>query len=186
MMITLKTERLILRFYREDDLPEYHKLLSDRKNLYYLDDIATNTLEESLESLNAAIEANQQEKARLFCLTLPGTDQIIGAVGYEIDSITPIGKIAEPMGWFIRPEYQGKGYITEAAKRILAFAFLEDNCIRVATGCDQENLPSQKVMAKLGFRKEAEKIESYWHDGKMKTRLEFAINKNEFMKSSHQ
>jgi RimJ/RimL family protein N-acetyltransferase len=184
MMIPLKTERLILRPYREDDLPAYHKLLSDRKNLYYLDDIATNTLEESLESLQAAIEVNRQEKARRFCVTLPHADKIIGAVGYEIATITPIGKIAEPMGWFILPEYQNKGYITEAAKRILEFAFLEDNCIRVATGCDKENLPSQKVMAKLGFRKEAEKIDSYWHDGAMKTRLEFAINRDEFLKSS--
>jgi RimJ/RimL family protein N-acetyltransferase len=36
-------------------------------------------------------------------------------------------------------------------------------------------------MRKLGFRKEAERIESQWHDGKMKTRLEFAINKNEYV-----
>ena len=50
-MKTLETERLILRAYDESDLPEYHKLLSDKQNMYFLNDITTNSLEESKESL---------------------------------------------------------------------------------------------------------------------------------------
>ena len=183
MLPKLETERLIIRQYEESDLPEYHKMMSNRQNMYYLDDIVTNTLEESRESLKNAIEVNKNNQARRFCITLKEekNNKLIGSVGYEIYAETPIGKIAGPMGWFIMPEFHNKGYITEAAKKVLEFAFLQDNCVRVETGCYKDNAPTQKVMAKVGFRKEAEKLQSQWHDGQMKDRLEFAINKNEYM-----
>jgi len=85
------------------------------------------------------------------------------------------------MGWFIMPEQQNKGYITEAAERLLEYAFLQDNCVRVATACFKENASTQRVMAKLGFRKEAEKLNAMWHDGQLRDRLEFAINRGEFI-----
>ena len=180
-MVTLESERLIMRNYRESDLPEYHKLMSDKENMYYLYDIITNTIEESLESLKNAIDVNRKETARRFCITEKGNDKHIGSVGYEIREITPVGKIADPMGWFILPEYQNKGYITEAVKRVLKFAFLQDDCIRVVTGCFKENIPTQKVMIKAGFRQEADKPKAMWLDGQMRDRLEFALNKDEYM-----
>lgn len=178
----LESERLLLRSYNESDLPEYHSLLSDKQNMYFLDDITTSTLDESKKSLSDTIEVNNSGKARRFCITLKksGNDKLIGGVGYEIKSITPIGKIADPMGWFIMPEYQNKGYITEAVKRILDFAFTDDDCIRVATGCYADNIPTQKVMDKVGFRKEGEKYNAAYHDGKMKDRLDYAMTKDEY------
>ena len=149
--------------------------------MYFLDDLITNTIEESRESLKNAIEANEKGTARRFCIILKKNRKLIGAVGYEIASETPAEKIADPMGWFIMPEYQNKGYITEAAKKVLEFAFLQDNCIKVITGCYKDNIPTQKVMTKLGFRKEIEKTNAQWHDNKMKDRLKFAINKTEFI-----
>ncbi len=178
-MLTIETERLILRQYRETDLPEYHRLMSDRENMYFLSDIVTDTLEESRESLTQAIELNSQGKVSRFCVALKNNDKLIGGIGYDVTDTSPVGKTVH-MGWFIMPEYQNKGYITEAAKRILRYAFEDDNCVRVTTGCYKDNIPTQKVMEKVGFRKEAEKPEAMWHDGKMKTRLEFALNRNEY------
>ena len=181
-MKTLETKRLIIREYTESDLPEYHKLLSDKQNMYFLDDITTNSIEESKESLRNAIDMNSKSKARRLCIILKGNgdDKLIGGVGYEISEVTPLGKIADPMGWFVMPEFQNKGYITEAAKRVLEFAFEEDNCVRVVTGCYADNVPTQKVMDKVGFRKEAERLNASYHDGKMKDRLGYALNKEDW------
>ena len=178
--IRLETKRLILRPYEEKDLPEYHKLFSDKKNMYYLDDLITNTIEESRESLNNANELIKTGKVRRFCVALKENNKLIGGTGYDIIKETPVGKIGG-MGWFIMPEYQNKGYVTEAAKKVLEFAFLHDNCVRIETGCLKENIPSQKVMIKAGFRKEAEKIKAQWHDGQMKDRLGYAMNRDEYM-----
>ena len=179
-MIRLKTERLILRPYEEKDFPEYHRLMSDKENMYYLDDITTNTLEESRESLLEAIEFNKSGKGRRFCLALKENDKLMGGCGYDIKTETPVGKIVH-MGWFIMPEHQNKGYITEAVKKVLEFAFLHDNCVRIETGCFKDNIPTQKVMEKAEFRKEAERIKAQWHDGQMKDRLGFALNRDEYM-----
>jgi len=176
----LKTERLILRPYEEKDLSEYYKLFSDKINMYFVDDLILNTVEEAEKSLKKAIEFNNNGKARRFCIALKENDKLIGGTGYDIQAETPVGKIGG-MGWFIMPEFQNKGYITEAVKKVLEFAFLHDNCVRIETGCYKDNIPSQKVMAKAGFRKEAEKIKAQWHDGQMKDRLGFAINKDEYM-----
>ena len=180
-MITLKSDSLIIRYCKESDLADFHKMMSDKDNMYYLPELITNSIEESQKSLTSSIKANEKGDCHRFCIILKENNELIGSVGYEIPYNTPVGKIADPIGWFIMPPYQNKGYMTEAVKRVLEFAFLQDNCIRVVTACYKDNIPTQKVMAKVGFRKEAEKIEAMWHDGQMKDRLEFAINKNEFM-----
>jgi ribosomal-protein-alanine N-acetyltransferase len=177
----LETERLILRPYAESDLPAYHELLSDKDNLYYLDDCIMETMEESRASLLETIEKWQNHTARRFAVTRKEDGCFMGGVGYEIAAETPIGRIGGPMGWFIMKAYQNKGYITEAVKRVLEYAFKQDNCVRMVTGCYKENQPTQRVMAKTGFRQEAEKIKAQWHDGKMKDRLEFAINRDEYI-----
>jgi ribosomal-protein-alanine N-acetyltransferase len=172
--MTLETERLILRPYGEGDLTDYFAMLRDRKNLYYLDDIVTDTLEEARESLQGAIELAASGMARRFAILLKGEDGIIGGVGYDITAETPLGRVGH-MGWFILPEHQKKGYVTEAARRVLAYAFDEDNCTRITTGCYRDNTPSVKVMEKVGFRLEAVKPKAQYHDGEMKDRLEYSV-----------
>ena len=182
-MVTLESDRLIMRNYRDSDLTDYHKLMSDKENMYYTIPfgIPTNTIEESQKSMNNAIEFNTKGKGFRFCLALKENDKLIGAIGYEAPFETPAGRIADPMGWFLLPEYQNRGYMTEAVKRLLEFAFLQDNCVRVVTACFKENIPTQKVMEKAGFRKEAEKLKAMWLDGQMRDRLEFAINRDEYL-----
>ena len=182
-MVTLESERLIIRNYKDSDLLDYHKMMSDKDNMYYMTPfgVLTNTIEESQALMNVALEFNTKNTGFQFCVALKKNDKLIGSVGYEVPTITPVGKVCERIGWLIRSEYQNKGYVTEAIQRVLEFAFLQDNCIRVATACFKENIPTQKVMAKLGFRKEAEKLKAMWLDGEMRDRLEFAINKDEYM-----
>ena len=181
-MVILESDRLIMRNYKESDLTEYHRIMSDKENMYFFIPFGfvTNSIEESHESLKNAIDFNAKEQGYRFCLTLKENDKMIGGIGYTIAAETPVGSVADPMGWFIMPEYQNKGYITEAAKRLIEYAFLQDNCVRVVTACFRENIATQRVMEKLGFRKEAEKLSAMWHDDQMRDRLEFAINRNEF------
>ena len=173
-MITIETERLILRSYKESDLPDYYSLLSDRKNMYYLDDIIMETLEDAKQSLLEAIKLMENGNARRFAIILKGDSKVIGGVGYDVTAKTPLGRIGH-MGWFIAPEYQNKGYMSEAVKKVIEFAFTKDDCIRITTGCHKDNEASRKVMEKVGFKKEGERIKAVYHDGVMKDRLEYAI-----------
>jgi len=177
----LETERLILRDYIESDFQDLHRLLSDKKTMYFLDDIATDTPEESAKNLAYSI-ANAD--GRYFCIRDKINDVYIGSIGYTIAGRTPFGKIVH-LGYFLLPEHHRRGYAAEAAKRVIRFAFEEDGCIRVTTGCYKDNEPSRKVMEKAGFRKEGERVKARYHDGAMKDRLEYAINIDEYMIANH-
>ena len=59
-------------------------------------------------------------------------------------------------GWYIDPIYQGKGYGTEAAKSALAYMFNEVDIKEVITGAAISNIPSWKIMEKIGFKREKE------------------------------
>jgi len=168
-----------LRDYRESDLDDMHRLWSDKKTMYYLDDILCETIDDTLVYLKTGLENSD---GHYFCICEKPSDRFIGSVGYTIVESTPLGKIVH-MGYMLLPEYHGKGYAAEATKKVIEFAFMQDGCIRINTGCHKENDASRKVLEKAGFRKEAEKIKAVYHDGVMKDRLEYAINKEDFINS---
>ena len=182
----LETNRLLLRDYIESDLAEMHRLWSDKETMYYLDDILTNTIDESAKYLKTGMD---NADGHYFCICEKDVGQFIGSIGYTITDTTPLGKIVHMgymiivhMGYMMLPEYHGRGYMTEAAKAAIEFAFTQDNCIRITTGCIKAHEASRKVMEKAGFRKEGERLKAQYHDGEMKDRLEYAINKDEFFK----
>ena len=173
-MVKLETEKLILRDYRESDLNDMHSLWSDKKTMYYLDDIWCSNIEKTKKYLKTGIE---NADGHYFAICEKPYDSFIGSIGYTIVETTPLGKIVH-LGSMLLPKYHGKGYTTDATKKVIEFAFTQDDCIRINTGCHKENIASSKVLEKAGFRKEGERIKAVYHDGVMKDRLEYAINKS--------
>ena len=180
-MIYLETERLILRDYRESDFNEYYQLKSDSKTMYYLQDIQLFTQEEANEDFHKFLSdmSNFDRKYYFMHIELKDSHEQVGSVGYTVVNDTPVGRIVGA-GYFIYPKFWGKGYTTEAFRKVLEFAFTDNNVYRVSTGCLAENIGSEKVMQKCCMIKEAEHIDYEWHDGKMKTRLEYRLLKREW------
>ncbi|MCL2621146.1 MAG: GNAT family N-acetyltransferase [Defluviitaleaceae bacterium] len=176
-MIILETERLVVRNYRESDLEPMHRLWSDPDVMYFLDDIMSHGLEDTKNNLKYAMSNSD---GHYFCFCDKETGEFMGSVGYTITHNTPLGKIVH-LGYLLLPEYQGRGFTPEAVQAVIKFAFEQDNCIRITTGCHKDNDASRKVMEKVGFRKEGEGINATYHDGVMKDRLEYAINRDEFL-----
>lgn len=179
-MLYLETERLILRDYKETDFADYYRLKSDDKTMYYLQDIKLSNAQEARADFNMVLEDMKKSDRKFYFLhiELKDSHKQVGSVGYTVTDDTPVGKMVHA-GYFIYPEFWGKGYTTEAFKKVLEFAFSENNVYRVSTGCLAENVGSERVMQKCGLKKEAEHIDYEWHDGKMKTRFEYRLLKNE-------
>ena len=180
-MIKLFTERLIIRDYVVDDLNNHHELLSDDTVMYYLQDIKTKNIEESKENLMTVLnDLNSNDRRRYhFVIEKISGNEFIGGIGYTVIDNTPYGKLVH-MGYFIKQNYWNKGYTTEALKKVVEFAFLENNVYRINTGCLKDNLYSEKIMQKCGFIKEAEFKEYVYHDGKYKDRVEYRLLKKEW------
>lgn len=56
------------------------------------------------------------------------------------------------IGYGIEPAYQRKGYMTEAARLLVEWAFQSGRCLAVLAETRQDNLPSQHVLQKVGMR----------------------------------
>ena len=180
-VIRLETDRLILRDFTMDDLPDYYRLKTDEQTMYYMQDIKLDSLDDAKEEL-AGLMADMEDEDRKYYflhMELKDTQEQVGSIGYTVISITPVGKIVQ-LGYFTYPKFWGNGYTSEAVKRVLEFAFEDNNVYRVTTGCLAENQGSERVMQKNGMIKEAELKEYEWHDGKMKDRLEYRLLKTEW------
>ncbi len=56
------------------------------------------------------------------------------------------------IGWRLRPDRWGRGYASEAARRMAAFAFDELQAPSLAAICHPDNRDSARVMERLGMR----------------------------------
>jgi ribosomal-protein-alanine N-acetyltransferase len=182
-MIQLFTERLLIRDHMPDDLQEYHKLVSDEKSMFYLSFLKTNDLEGSKKSLKKAIdEANSNDrKYYFFWLGNKITKEYIGEIGYNVILDTPYGKIAT-IGFYLKKEQWNNGYATEGTKRLIEYAFNENNVYRFIGECIKENTGSENVMKKCGMIKEAEFKEYALHNGKLKDGVAYRLIKYEWEK----
>jgi len=63
------------------------------------------------------------------------------------------------IGYGIDETYQGKGYMTEAARLLVEWAFQSGRCQAVTAETRQDNLPSQRVLQKIGMRRYGEQDE---------------------------
>lgn len=180
-MIQLATERLIIRDHTWEDLPDLFALLSDPEAMEYLPDLAAQTWEEADDNLHHAMEpaAGGVRENYYFAMRTKDTDSFIGEIGYSVIASAGIGKVVN-LGYFTLPEKWGRGYVTEAAREVMRFAFEEDGVYRIETGCLRENVGSERVMIKCGMIKEAEFKQKVLHEGVLKDRVEYRLLRPEW------
>jgi RimJ/RimL family protein N-acetyltransferase len=67
------------------------------------------------------------------------------------------------VGWCLRPEEEGQGLATEAARELLRICFEDLGLRRVIALCFAANEPSRRVMERLGMRLEEHAIQDSLH-----------------------
>ena len=116
-----------------------------------------------------------------FALVLRETGKMIGTVGFT--SFDLPNRSAE-IGYVISPDYQGRGYATEAVKRILAYGFEECALARISAVCMKGNIASLRVMEKCGMKREGILRSAVYAKGEMKdVHLSAIIDRDYFSKA---
>jgi [ribosomal protein S5]-alanine N-acetyltransferase len=147
----LETERLILRAVEEDDAPDLFPIMNDPE-------VTENLLlphpypeERVTQWIISGREALQRAERYEIAVVPKDTGRAIGVCSLYRVSWEHMS--AELVYW-IGKEYWGKGYITEAARRMLEFGFKELGLERICVGCFARNTASERVIEKLGFKPE--------------------------------
>ncbi|MEL6670638.1 MAG: GNAT family N-acetyltransferase [Bacteroidota bacterium] len=105
------------------------------------------------EVLRPAIAAQQLAPRTYYALAIHLQES--GAFMGEIGMRLKVARYqAGEIYYNILPECWGKGYATEAAHKLLEFGFQQLRLHRISAGVAVQNLASQKVLEKLGMKKE--------------------------------
>jgi ribosomal-protein-alanine N-acetyltransferase len=140
-MFELKAERLYLRTVTEADAAVVLDVSRD--------DFATT--EEVLDWMHWVKKKNAKGRLIImFYIWLVSTEQCIGRV--YIHSKPELGGEVE-IGYSISEEHRNCGYMTEAAKAVVRFAFEKAGQDVLVAIVKPENIASRRVIEKLGFTK---------------------------------
>jgi ribosomal-protein-alanine N-acetyltransferase len=145
----IRTERLILRRWRESDRPAYARLNADPHVMRFFP--KTRTREESDTEAKWLDDRFGLDGFGPWAVEAPGTADFIGFVGcWRIVRELPFTPAVE-IGWRLDQHYWGKGYAVEAAKVSLRDAFDRTELPEIVAYTAVQNEPSRRVMEKLGM-----------------------------------
>ncbi|MFQ3597935.1 MAG: GNAT family protein [Chloroherpetonaceae bacterium] len=101
------------------------------------------------EFLLRAVQEMNLNQALHFGIALKPHKELIGVIGtHPIDWLNESASI----GYWIATEFSRKGYTTEAVVLILEGLFMELKLHRVAVSAATDNIASNRVIEKIGFR----------------------------------
>ncbi|KAB2334558.1 GNAT family N-acetyltransferase [Cytobacillus depressus] len=141
----IETDRLIIRDFEFKDWHAVYKYTSDTTVMKYIPEEVF-----SEEDAKEFIMKNIGKKAEKFPVIVKDEKILIGHMVLE----KYFGEHTYEIGWVFNPDYQNKGYASEAAKAMLKFGFEKMKLHRIVATCQPENTPSYRVMEKIGMRRE--------------------------------
>ena len=175
----LESERLVFRRLKDSDAPEVFKIRSNPERMKFIPRPILQKEEEALamiQMMNTKIDENTDIN---WGVCLKNSDKIIGFMGFY--RVQPESYRTE-IGYMILPEYDGKGYVSEAVTTMLNYAFNTVGFHSVEAVIDPNNFGSARVLEKNGFRKEAHFIENFFWNNEFIDSVHYGILKREFVK----
>lgn len=172
--IIIETKRLILRQFVEDDAIDASNNSKSPIVSHFMSDMVMHTKEEAIGWINWINNDKFDITVPniVLAVQLKSTGRCIGLIGaapkYELDNKVEIL-------FSIADEHQNCGYITEAGKSLIDWVFEHTPAGFLVAIVKPDNIPSNRVIEKLGFIYHSECSINY--DGKMTDFHYYRLNK---------
>ncbi len=155
-MIEIRTPRLILRQWHDDDLAPLADIHADPQVMRWIGDGSVLDLDGTAEAVERWEEEWDEEGFGLFAVELLGSGELAGAVGLSVPDYLPEVLPSVEISWRLGRQFWGQGYASEAAQATLEFA-LQDRGLDHVIGVNREgDNASENIMRKLGMTLERE------------------------------
>jgi RimJ/RimL family protein N-acetyltransferase len=148
----IKTERLILREWRDEDLPLIAAINGDRLAMRHF--VKPMTREESDASIARYRKSQAENGFCMWAVEAPGVAPIVGVLGLARTGFEPPLETGVEIGWRLAPAHWGKGYATEGAKAALSFGFEQIGLTEILSMTTLVNEASWRVMERIGMRRD--------------------------------
>lgn len=158
----LQSDTLFLRQLRESDVQEVFELKSDAEAMKHDPRPLATTRQYAMDHIHKVNKGIKNNKSISWAVTLKGEDKLIGLIGYV--RIQPQNFRAE-IGYVLHPDFRRKGFMTEALKLVLDYGFNVLKLNSVIAVIDASNNPSEQLLIKHQFVKEAHLKENIFFGG---------------------
>lgn len=148
--VTLETERLRLRLFREDDLDAYAAMCADPEVTRYLGEGRPLSRAEAWRQMAMLLGHWQLRGYGMWAAQERATGALVGRIGF----FRPEGWPGFELGWMLARAYWGRGLATEGARAALAHAFTRLGREHVISLIHPANHASIRVAERLGERLE--------------------------------
>lgn len=153
-MEEIRTPRLLLRRFRESDIEPLIVMGQDPVVMKYF--VTMMTRDETLAMYGRMQDHWEKYGFGVFAVEIPGVTSFAGFAGYTHPrweaAFTPCIEIL----WRLIPSVHGQGYCTEAARAIVDWGFREKGFKEILSFAVPANIPSWRVMEKIGMKREGE------------------------------
>jgi RimJ/RimL family protein N-acetyltransferase len=163
-MVSLETERLLLRAPVADDAEALAPMYGDPEVMRFVGDGRPLTRAETERSVKRMIQRWEADGFGLFTTVRKDDGAVIGRVGllvWNADTWEPTtraesenGRTEVEVGYTLGRDYWGQGYATEAAGAVRDYALRELGADRLIALIIHGNTASENVARKLGLRYE--------------------------------
>lgn len=147
--LEIRTERLLLRRWRTDDLAPFAVMNADPRVVEFFPSPLTRA---ESEALIARSEAHFDKNGfGPWAVEVPGIANCIGFIGLFTPRFVAHFTPCVEVGWRLAAEHWGRGYATEGARAAIQFGFENLKLEEIVAFTVPANIRSRRVMEKLGM-----------------------------------
>lgn len=150
-MIYFKTQRLVFRDWKEQDLNEFRIMNKDTRVMKYF---AKTLIDEETDRFYNIIQ-NEFRNYRygLYAVETRRNNGFIGFIGFHWANFNSQFTPCIEIGWRLKYEAWGNGFATEGATACLKYGFETLEFNKIYSFTSKINLQSENVMKKIGMVK---------------------------------
>jgi RimJ/RimL family protein N-acetyltransferase len=176
----LETARLVLRPFETGDLDElhaFHSLPEVARFLYW----EARDLEQVRAVLDTKVRQGMlEDEGQVLALAVVWREAGVVVGEVSLHWLSRRHRQGE-LGFVFHPGYQGQGLATEAAEAVLGLGFDGLGLRRMIGRCDALNVPSARLLERLGMRREAHFIQNELFKGAWGDELVYAMLEDEWL-----
>ncbi len=148
---SLTTERLLLNSFQEADIPSLTLYANNVKVSEMTSNIPHPYTEKDAEMwIDNTKKGFEKNALYAFAIRLKTSESIIGGIGLSVNDSYNHAEL----GYWLGEPFWGKGYATEAAKKVLHFGFNELQLHRIYATHFAHNPASGNILQKIGMTQE--------------------------------
>ncbi len=148
----LRTERLVLRGWRDNDLDPFAALNADPEVMEFMPRLLSRSECEAI--IGRIRDYFDRNGFGWWAVEVPGKAPLVGFVGISVPSFEAHFTPCVEIGWRLARAHWGQGYATEAARAAIAFGFEQAGLDEIVSFTAVINRRSQSVMQRLGMTRD--------------------------------